>query len=112
MRSKRPAPLTPWDAADHLRTERDVLGYLNAALEERDPMLVAAVIGDIARAKGMSDIARKANFGRESLYKALSQTGNPQFGTVLRVLDALDIELRAVPRPRSRSVAARRARIG
>jgi probable addiction module antidote protein len=107
MRTKRSsARVSRWDAVEHLHTERDILGYLNAALEEGDPMLVAAVIGDIARAMGMGDVARKAKFGRESLYKALSQQGNPQFGTILRVLDALGIELRAIAKPKTRTASA------
>lgn len=105
---------TPWDSANHLQSAQDALDYLNAALAERDPALIAAVVGDIARAKGMTDIARKTQFGRESLYKALSQDGNPRFGTLLAVLDALGIELRAVAKPKApaASVASRRAKSG
>ena len=83
----------PWDAADHLKTEEDMTAYLNAALEEGDPVLVLAVLGDIARAKGMAQIARTAGLGRESLYKALSPTGNPEFATILKVVDALGLRL-------------------
>ena len=63
---------TPWDPADHLKTDEDMAAYLEAALEEGDPALVAAALGDIARAKGMTQVAREAGLGRESLYKALS----------------------------------------
>lgn len=83
----------PWDAAEHLKTEEEMTAYLNAALEEGDPVLVLAVLGDIARAKGMSQIARTAGLGRESLYKALSPTGNPEFATILKVVDALGLRL-------------------
>lgn len=83
----------PWDAAEHLKTEEDMTAYLNAALEEGDPVLVLAVLGDIARAKGMSQIAHTAGLGRESLYKALSPTGNPEFATILKVVDALGLRL-------------------
>jgi probable addiction module antidote protein len=69
----------PWDPAGHLGTEEDMAAYLEAALEEGDPALVAAALGDIAKAKGMSQIARDAGLGRESLYKALSPNGNPEF---------------------------------
>lgn len=62
----------PWDPAEHLETEEDMAAYLEAALEEGDPALVAAALGDIARAKGMTQIARETGLGRESLYKALS----------------------------------------
>jgi probable addiction module antidote protein len=68
-----------WDVAEHLETKEDMAAYLEAALEDGDPALVAAVLGDIARAKGMADIARETGLGRESLYKALSPEGNPEF---------------------------------
>jgi probable addiction module antidote protein len=85
--------IQPWDAAEHLETEEDMTAYLNAALEEGDPALIVAVLGDIARAKGMTQIARTAGLGRESLYKALSPTGNPEFATILKVVDALGLRL-------------------
>ena len=87
----------PWDPVDHLKTEVDMAAYLEAALEERDPALIAAALGDIARAKGMSQVAREAGLGRESLYKALSPTGNPEFGTILKVVTALGLQLHATP---------------
>lgn len=90
--------LTAWDPVEHLDTPEMIVGYLNAAFAEHDPALVAAAIGDIARAQGMGKVATAAGFGRESLYKALSLEGNPALGTVLRVLAALGYELRAVPR--------------
>ncbi|HEV8119042.1 MAG TPA: addiction module antidote protein [Thermoanaerobaculia bacterium] len=84
-----------WDAADHLKSRADMAAYLEAALEDGDPSLVAAVLGDIARAKGMTKVAREAGMGRESLYKALSAGGNPELGTILRVVRALGLKLRA-----------------
>jgi probable addiction module antidote protein len=81
----------PWDAAEHLETEEDMVAYLDAALEEGDAALVVAVLGHIARAKGMAQIAREAGLGRESLYKALSPTGNPEFATILKVVWALGL---------------------
>ena len=84
-----------WEPAEHLKSEKDMVAYLEAALEEDDPALVAAVLGDIARAKGMTDIAREAGLGRESLYKALSRKGNPEFSTVLKVVKALGLRLHA-----------------
>jgi probable addiction module antidote protein len=69
--------------------------YLEAALEDGDPTLIAAALGDIARAQGMSQIARKTGLGRESLYKALSPDGNPEFSTVLKVVRALGLRLHA-----------------
>jgi probable addiction module antidote protein len=84
-----------WDAAEHLKTDEDMAAYLEAALEENDPVLVAAALGDIARAKGMSELARQTGLGRESLYKALSPGGNPEFSTVLKVVKALGLRLHA-----------------
>jgi probable addiction module antidote protein len=84
-----------WDAAEHLKTEADMVAYLEAALEDGDPMLITAVLGDIARAKGMAQLARATGLGRESLYKALSAEGNPEFATVLKVIRALGLKLRA-----------------
>jgi len=84
-----------WDAAEYLETEEDMAAYLEAALEENDPTLVAAALGDITRAKGMTQIAKKAALGRESLYKALSPDGNPEFSTVLKVVTALGLKLHA-----------------
>jgi len=83
----------PWDAANHLKDEEMILAYLEAAVEDGDPALVAAAIGDVARAKGMTEVAVAAGLSRESLYKSLSADGNPSFGTVLKVLRALDIDL-------------------
>jgi probable addiction module antidote protein len=88
---------TRWDAAEHLKTDRDAIAYLEAALEAGDSALVAAALGDIARARGMTAIARRTGLGRESLYKALSDGGNPELETVLRVVRALGIRLHAVP---------------
>ncbi len=87
----------PWDPAEHLETEADMAAYLEAALEEGDPALVAAALGDIARAKGMTQLARETGLGRESLYKALSPSGNPEFATVMKVVAALGLKLHATP---------------
>jgi len=88
---------TPWDPAEHLETEADMAAYLEAALEENDPALVAAALGDIARAKGMTQLARETGLGRESLYKALSPSGNPEFATIMKVIAALGLKLHAAP---------------
>ncbi|MCK5157211.1 MAG: putative addiction module antidote protein [Spirochaetales bacterium] len=87
---------TLWDAAEHLENEEDMAAYLEVALEENDPSLIAAALGDIARAKGMSKIASETGLGRESLYKALSPEGNPEFSTILKVITALGLHLHAV----------------
>lgn len=86
----------PWDAAEHLETKEDIAAYLEAALEEGDPAVIVAVLGDIARSRGMTQIARETGLGRESLYKALSTEGNPEFATVLKVLKALGLRLQVV----------------
>ena len=86
---------TKWDVVDYLKTDEDMAEYLEAAIEDGDPSLISAALGDIARAKGMSRIARKAGLGRESLYKALSPNGNPEFATVLKVVRALGLRLHA-----------------
>lgn len=82
---------SPWDAADYLNTKADIIAYLEAALEDGDPSLIIAALGDIARSKGMTYIARETGLGRESLYKALSNNGNPEFTTVLKVINALGL---------------------
>ena len=84
-----------WDATDYLKSEKDMAAYLEAALDEGDPALFVAALGDIARAKGMTEIARKSGLGRESLYKALSPDGNPEFATVLKVVRSLGLNLHA-----------------
>jgi probable addiction module antidote protein len=86
----------PWDAAEHLETKEDIAAYLEVALEDGDPALIVAALGDIARSKGMTQIARETGLGRESLYKALSTEGNPEFTTVLKVLKALGLRLQVV----------------
>ncbi len=85
----------PWDAADYLETKEDIALYLEAAFEDGDPGLIAAALGDIARAQGMTKVAAEAGVGRESLYKALSPDGNPEFATVLKVMRALGLRLHA-----------------
>jgi probable addiction module antidote protein len=82
-----------WDASEHLETEEDMLLYLEAAFEDGDPALISAALGDIARAKGMAQIAEKTGLGRTSLYKALSPEGHPDFATVLKVINALGMKL-------------------
>jgi probable addiction module antidote protein len=86
----------PWDVAEHLETKEDIVAYLEVALEDGDPALIVAALGDIARSKGMTQIARETGLGRESLYKALSTEGNPEFTTVLKVLKALGLRLQVV----------------
>lgn len=88
---------TVWDAADHLKTKEDMAAYVACALDEGDPALIAAALGDIARAQGMTKIAKRTGLGRESLYKTLSREGNPEFATVLKVFNSVGLKLKAVP---------------
>ena len=85
----------PWDVTESLDSDERITAYLEAALEEGDAALVAAALGDIARARGMTEIARQTGLGRESLYKALSPEGNPEFSTILKVVRALGLRLHA-----------------
>ena len=85
----------PYDAARYLKTEEDMAAYLEIALEDGDPRLVSMALGNIARAKGMTQIARDSGLTRESLYKALSEDGNPEMATFLKVVHALGIQLHA-----------------
>lgn len=88
---------TPYDVAQHLRTPEEMAAYLDAWLEEApdDAAGIAKALGDIARAKGMSQVAKDAGLSRESLYRALSADGNPSFATVLKVARALGVRLHA-----------------
>ena len=94
---------TPYDVAEHLRTSEEMAAYLEACLEEAngDAAFIAKALGDIARAKGMAQVACDAGLSRESLYKALSGDRNPTLGTVLRVIGALGLKLRAEAVPDS-----------
>lgn len=88
---------TPYDVAEHLRTPKEMAAYLDAWLEEapEDAGGIARALGDIARAKGMTQVAKDAGLSRESLYRALSAEGNPSFATVLKVARALGVKLHA-----------------
>ena len=88
---------TPYDVAEHLRTAEDSAAYFEACLEEAngDAAFIAKALGDIARARGMSQVAQETGLSRESLYKALSGERNPSLDTVLKVMNALGLELHA-----------------
>lgn len=85
-----------YDAAEFLETDEDIVAYLNAALEDGDPSLVSAALGDIARARGMTQLAKDTGITRDGLYKALSPSGDPSFGTVQKVVKALGYKLDVV----------------
>lgn len=84
---------TTWDAADCLETEAGIAAYLNAAFEDGDTSVIAAALGDIARAKGMTQLSKEVGITRDGLYKALSPTGNPSFDTIQKVIGALGLKL-------------------
>ena len=88
---------TRWDSAEYLKTEEDMANYLDACMEEAgdDPAFIAKALGTIARARGMTQVARDAGLSRESLYRARSGEGNPEFGTILKVVKALGLKLHA-----------------
>ncbi len=90
--------LKKWDSAEHLETEEDITEYWAACLEEAgdDPAFITAALGHIARARGMTQLARDTGMTREGLYKALSPEGNPEFATVLKVIKALGLKLSGV----------------
>ena len=91
--------LRNYDVAMHLRTPEEMAAYLEAAIEESDgdAAFIAMALGDIARARGMAELARETGLGRESLYKALSAEGNPQLSTVLKVAKALGLAFHVKP---------------
>lgn len=93
----RIADLPDFDPAEHLKDEEDIAAYLTVILEENDPALLAAALGDIARARGMTEIAKAAGITREALYKALRPDAQPRFDTVNRVCAALGVKLVAQP---------------
>lgn len=109
---------TKYDVSEHLRSPEEMAAYLEACIEEAhgDAAFIAKALGDIARAKGMSQVARDAGLSRESLYKALSGERSPGFDTVLKVMDALGLKLhteavyRTRPTARPRGAASRRKR--
>lgn len=84
---------TPYDTAEFLKTREDVAAYLEAVFEDGDPALISHALGVVARAEGMTEVARQAGLTRASLYKALSADGHPEFATVLKVVRALGLKL-------------------
>ena len=87
-----------WDPAKYINTKEAVIAHLEVALEENDTELLFSVIGDIARSKGMSKIARELGVSREGLYRSLAPTGNPSFETVLKLLDILGLRIKLEPK--------------
>jgi len=86
---------TVWDASEHLDSPEAIAEYLTAAMEDGDSDLLLAVLGDIAKAKGMAQLARDTGLGRESLYKALTPGAKPRFDTVMKVIQGMGVHLHA-----------------
>jgi probable addiction module antidote protein len=91
--------MTRFDAAEHLKTPQEMVAYLDACFDEDagDGVLIRAALNDIARARGMTQVARDTGLGRESLYKALGSQGNPEFATIIKVMKALGLKLHVSP---------------
>ncbi len=87
----------PFDAAKYLKTDEQIAGFMSEALATGDPAFIAHSLGVVARAKGMTDLARTTGLSRESLYRALSEEGSPELGTVMKVIGALGLRLAAEP---------------
>lgn len=96
---------TPWDSAEYLKSEADITAYLDACFEEAgdDPAFLTHALGVAARARNMSQLARDSGLTREGLYKALSAEGNPSFGTVLKVADAMGYRFALVSKAKKAS---------
>lgn len=97
------AKTKPFDPAEYLDDSESIAAYMSEALDTEDPAFVADALGVVARARGMSEVAREAGVSRESLYRSLSTDGNPEFATVLRVIRALGLRLSATPLKRRKT---------
>lgn len=86
-----------WDIVDHLDSDEKIALFLEAVFEDGDPAVIAGAIGEVARARGMSQVAKDAGLSRENLYRALSEDGNPEFATILKVVRAIGYDLTIVP---------------
>lgn len=109
MTNERSVKVTPFDPAAYLTDEASISEYLNACLELGDPAALLNAIGDVARAKGMTELARKAGLGRESLYKALTPGAHPRYDTVFKVTQALGVTLRFSAAEPAKKTAVRKA---
>ena len=92
-----------WDSAAALRSDEEIAAYVDAAIEDGDPSVLAHALGVVARARGMTQVAQDAGLGRESLYKSLSGEGNPSFDTIIKVIRALNLELHVTAGPAAAS---------
>jgi len=104
-----PIKTSPWDIQDYLKTHEQQLGYLEAVFEDDDPALIAAALGDVAKARGMSAVAKEAGVTREALYKALSEDGDPRLSTFMGVTRALGLRLQLLPVPEKKKISTKSA---
>jgi probable addiction module antidote protein len=88
---------TKWDVVDYLESDEDIAYFLEAAFDDGDPAVITAALGAVARARGMTQLAKDTGLAREALYRSLSAEGKPEFTTVLRVMRAFGLRLAAVP---------------
>ena len=93
-----PIQTEEFDPTRYLKTDEAIAAYLQDAVESGDPRVVAACLGDVARAKGMTDLARETGLSRESLYRSLSGQGNPELATLMKVIEAMGLQLRFEPK--------------
>ena len=105
-----PLKTSKFDVADYLENEADIAEYLSEALALDDPAYFQHALGAVARAKGMAAIAKKTGLGRQSLYKALNESGNPEFSTVVKVLAAVGVKISAAPAEKAAGGKPRRPR--
>jgi probable addiction module antidote protein len=97
MKKKDPLKLIPFDAVKYLHDDAAIAEYMDAVLEANEPALLLLALGDVARAKGMAQVAKDAGLGRESLYKALAPGAKPRFETVMKVAQALGLKFTVHP---------------
>ena len=97
MTAQHHVTFSHYDTAEYLQTEEEIAAYLEAVMEENDPSLLAAALGDVARARNMSQLAKEVGMSREGLYKALSGESNPAFSTINKVVNALGLQLTIKP---------------
>jgi probable addiction module antidote protein len=98
---------TKWDVNDFLDSEERMALFLEAAFEDGDPSLIAAALGEVARARGMTQTAKDSGVTREALYRALSAEGRPEFTTILKVMRSFGLRLAPVPVGKRKAVGSR-----
>jgi probable addiction module antidote protein len=103
-----PLKTTRWDASEFLDNDEAIAAYLNAAFEDGNPAFIAASIGHVAKAKGMSQIARETGLSRENLYRALGDDGNPELSTMTKVMRALGMRIQIAPAAPARPAKRKR----